>query len=105
MARDCHIPRPTRVATSDALQCALIRILVTFLSFFRSQSCRSSAPHFGSCFFFERLDYGGGIFISEAKGNRRGGIFFDNAQRWNGGRQISCKIFNEAFCLEHELKV
>src|SRR5438094_783505 len=104
MERECHIPRPTSIATSDALRCALIRILVTFRSFFRSQSCRSSAPHFGSCFFFERLDYGGGVLFSEAKRNGGCEIFFGNAQCWNGGLQTFTKFFNEGRVLVHELE-
>ena len=40
--------------------------------------------HFDTGFFFERFDYGGGIFLSEAKSNGRREIFSDNAQRWNG---------------------
>ena len=40
--------------------------------------------HFDTGFFFERFDYGGGIFLSEAKSNGRFQIFFNNAQPRNG---------------------
>ena len=39
--------------------------------------------HFDACFFFERLDQGGGVFCSEAEGNSRGEILFHNVQRRN----------------------
>ena len=40
--------------------------------------------HFGARFFFERLDFGGGVFFPEAKRNGRFEILFDNPQSRNG---------------------
>ena len=40
--------------------------------------------HFGARFFFERLDFGGGVLCPEAKSNGRFEIFFDNPQSRNG---------------------
>src|ERR1700738_1133623 len=37
----------------------------------------ASCLHFDTRFVFKRLDQGGGVFISEAKGSGRGEIFFD----------------------------
>ena len=40
--------------------------------------------HWDTRFVFKRLDQGGGVFCSEAKGNGRCEIVFNNAQRRNG---------------------
>ena len=48
------------------------------------QLARGARFHFDTRFFFERLDYGGGVLFSEAKRNGRFEIFFDNAERRGG---------------------
>ena len=69
-----------------------------------SELARGACLHFDTRFFFKRSYQGGGVFISEAKGNGRCKISFNNTQRWNRGLQAFAKFLNQACVLEHELE-